>query len=270
MYSEHKKTRSRIKDPEGGMDMLTKDKNRRESFLMYDSIINALLEVGAETAFEFLKAIADYRNGQKIKFDQPIKQALWMTFKGQLDRDSEKYDSIVAKRKEAGKAGAEKRWQAMANDGKNSKCHDNMANDGKRWQAMANDGLSDTDTVSEKEKNIIDIPKEKPSANAPASSFAKRKGFKTWNESDFRKNVDDAVKEDPNLGTFSNEFCEYWTERTPTGRMRFQTEKTWETPKRLVRWKNNSFSKFHDEGKDAGLSNLPTAEQLLATEGNHD
>lgn len=145
-------------------------------------------------------------------------------------------------------------------------------NDGKRWQTMAKIALSDTVSVSvsEKEKNIYDIPKEKPSANAPASSFAKQKGFKSWDESDFRKHVDDAVKEDPNLGTFSNEFLAYWTEKTPAGRMRFQTEKTWETPKRLVRWKNNSFSKFHDDSKDAGLSNLPTAEQLLATEGNHD
>ena len=242
----------------------------KDSFVMYDSMLDTLAGIGEHDAYEFIIAIKNYRSGLEVKFDQPLKQALWMTFKGQLDRDSEKYDSIVAKRKEAGKAGAEKRWQTMANDGKNSKCHDNMANDGKRWQTMAKIAPSDTDTVSEKEKNIYDIPKEKPSANAPASSFAKRKGFKTWNESDFRKNVDDAVKEDPNLGTFSNEFCEYWTERTPTGRMRFQTEKTWETPKRLVRWKNNSFSKFHDEGKDAGLSNLPTAEQLLATEGNHD
>lgn len=255
------------------MDMLTGDKKGRESFLVYDSMLDALLEVGAETAFEFLKAIADYRNGQKIKFDQPIKQALWMTFKGQLDRDAEKYKNIVAKRKEAGKAGAEKRWQTMANDGKNSKCHDNMANDGKRWQTMAKIALSDTVSVSVsevKEKNIYDIPKEKPSANAPASSFAKQKGFKSWGELDFRKHVDDAVKEDPNLGTFSNEFCEYWTEKTSSGKMRFQTEKTWETPKRLVRWKNNSFSKCLDDSKDAGLSKLPTAEQLLATEGNYD
>ena len=252
--------------------MLTGDKSRqsRESFIFYDSMLAALLEIGEHDAFLFLKAIKNYRAGLEVKFDQPIKQALWQaTFKGQLDRDTKKYESIVSKRKEAGKAGAEKRWQTMANDGKNSKCHDNMANDGKRWQTMAKIALSDTVSVSvsEKEKNIYDIPKEKPSANATASSFAKQKGFKSWDELDFRKNVDDAVKEDPNLGTFSNEFCEYWTEKTSSGKMRFQTEKTWETPKRLVRWKNNSFSKFHDDSKDAGLSSLPTAEQLLAAGG---
>ena len=242
----------------------------KDSFIMYDSMLETLAEIGEHDAYEFIVAIKKYRSGVEVKFDQPLKQALWITFKGQFDRDNERYEKTCKARQESGRLGGRPRKaNGFSENQKKAKKANGFSENQKKAKKADTDTVSDT--VSDiKEKNILDIPKEKPSANATASSFAKQKGFKSWNELDFRKNVDDAVKEDPNLGTFSNEFCEYWTEKTSSGKMRFQTEKTWETPKRLVRWKNNSFSKCLDDSKDAGLSSLPTAEQLLATEGNYD
>ena len=45
---------------------------------------------------------------------------LWDGLKLDIDRDNEKYDSLVTTRSEAGKKGAAARWQ---NDSKNGKCH---------------------------------------------------------------------------------------------------------------------------------------------------
>lgn len=90
--------------------MLTGDKSRqsRESFIFYDSMLAALLEIGEHDAFLFLKAIKNYRAGLEVKFDQPIKQALWQaTFKGQFDRDAEKYLAMCEKNKVNGSMGGQ-------------------------------------------------------------------------------------------------------------------------------------------------------------------
>ena len=38
-------------------------------------------------------------------------------------------------------------------------------------------------------------------------------------------------------------FINYWSEKTPSGKMLFQTKPTWETPRRMTTWKNNGFGK---------------------------
>ena len=47
-------------------------------------------------------------------------ELLWDGIKIDIDRDSENYEAVCAKRSEAGKKGAEARWQKYS---KNSKCH---------------------------------------------------------------------------------------------------------------------------------------------------
>lgn len=248
----------------------------KDSFIIRYSWLESLQNVSDADFKEMVMAMLNFSKSGESPCFEGFKKVAWQSFEDALRSDAEKYFAMCERNKVNGSLGGQ--YGKLGGRPRKTPNGDIKPPETPNGDIETPDGGEkppktpdiDIDYDYIKEKNIYDIPKEKPSANAPASSFAKQKGFKSWDELDFRKNVDDAVKEDPNLGTFSNEFCEYWTEKTSSGKMRFQTEKTWETPKRLVRWKNNSFSKCLDDSKDAGLSKLPTAEQLLATEGNYD
>ena len=71
--------------------------------------------------------------------------------------------------------------------------------------------------------------------NPPAEPEAKRsapKSFKKWSEDEF----DNSVKSFPEYAGITGSFVDYWTEKSASGLMRFQMEKTWETQKRLRLW----------------------------------
>jgi len=40
----------------------------------------------------------------------------------------------------------------------------------------------------------------------------------------------------PEYSEIAERFADYWTEKSASGKMRFQMEKTWETKKRLRYW----------------------------------
>ena len=241
--------------------MLTGDKSR-QSFIFYDSMLAALLEIGEHDAFLFLKAIKNYRAGLEVKFDQPIKQALWQaTFKGQLDRDTKKYESTVAKRKEAGRAGAEKRWQTITNDGKNSKCHNEMANDNKRWQTIAKMAVSVSGTDTESRRDEV---KERTLKSSKENSFSltRSKG-----KSSFVPPTIEEVRAyclEKGYDVDSEQFVNFYESKGwMIGRSHMKdwqaAVRTWE--KRI----DNGSQKYRDDCGD--ISSLPTAEQLLAAGG---
>lgn len=83
----------------------------------------------------------------------------------------------------------------------------------------------------------------------------KKTGFTSWTLMDFKAEMSnfkslyphptDPAKIHPML----LEFYEYWSEPNPSGKMRFQLEKTWETGRRIARWAKNN---------NNGVSNKPT------------
>ena len=234
--------------------MLTGDKSRqsRESFIFYDSMLAALLEIGEHDAFLFLKAIKNYRAGLEVKFDQPIKQALWQaTFKGQLDRDTKKYESTVAKRKEAGRVGAEKRWQTIANDGKNSKCHNEIANDGKRWQTMAKMAVSDTVSDTDIKENPLKGVKEN------SFSLTRSKGKSSFVPPTIEEVraycLENGYDVDP------EQFVDFY--QSKGWKIGKSPMKDWEAAIRTWVKRDNDFQKCRND------CDLPTAEQLLAAGG---
>lgn len=64
-------------------------------------------------------ALAYKANGEEVKLNGR-EDLLWDSMKLEIDRDNGAYEALCAVRSEAGKKGADVRWQ---NDGKNSKCH---------------------------------------------------------------------------------------------------------------------------------------------------
>lgn len=88
-----------------------------------------------------VRAALRYKATGEEPVDLGREALLWDGMRLDIDRDAERYSETVSKRAEAGKKGAEARWQK---DGKNSKCHLPYGKNGK-------DKEKDTD----KEKEYI-------------------------------------------------------------------------------------------------------------------
>ena len=116
---------------------------KADSFVLYTEIRETLSELTDQQAGKLFKAIVEYAatgippdlNGiVKVSF-APIKRA--------MDYNFERYEAVKAKRAEAGRKGAESRWngKSIANDSKS------IANDGKRIFANAVQVANDSITV---------------------------------------------------------------------------------------------------------------------------
>lgn len=90
--------------------------------------VHTMDELTDEEFGKFVRAYASYiETGVEPNFDDRSMRLMWKTVKAFDDMNCEKYESISAARREAGKRGAMKRWaqegKGIASDSKNSKCH---------------------------------------------------------------------------------------------------------------------------------------------------
>lgn len=64
-----------------------------------------------------------------------------------------------------------------------------------------------------------------------------QKSFKQFSKTDFTEDIQQHLSE---YGKdLCNQFFGYWTEKSASGKMKFQLEKTWDTKRRLDTWKRN-------------------------------
>ena len=75
--------------------------------------------------------------------------------------------------------------------------------------------------------DLFGNPQSEPETKKPSP-----KSFKQWTETEFN----DSVTSFPEYSSVAGRFTDYWTEKSASGLMRFQMEKTWETQKRLRFW----------------------------------
>lgn len=103
------------------------------------------------------------------------------------------------------------------------------------------DTVSDTDidTVSDA-NNKLNKTKQKNRVSASPdgeSTKLKVKSFKSLTEEEFYESLK------PYVEIYGKQmvrnFFDHWTEKSPSGIMKFQLNKTWETSRRLKTWKNN-------------------------------
>jgi hypothetical protein len=66
------------------------------------------------------------------------------------------------------------------------------------------------------------------------AAAATNKTFKQWDEKEFTERVSKFKEYFPK--DLLNGFWKYWTEKSATGKMRFQLEKTWDIKRRLENW----------------------------------
>jgi len=117
---------------------MAKDK---KSFILYSDAIHTVEKLSDTDAGQLLKHLLRYVNDQKPVTDNPLVEIAFEPIKQQLKRDLVKFEDVKVKRSEAGKAGANKRWQDVAN-----------ANKG--IQTIANIAVNDNDNVNVISKDI--------------------------------------------------------------------------------------------------------------------
>lgn len=180
---------------------MAKDK---KGFILYADQKALFDQLPNDKAGELIKFIFAYVNDENPTTDDIIINLAFTPIKQQLKRDLKKFEETKEKRSEAGKAGANKRWQ-------------NIANDSKRIKAIAKIADNVNDNVNVKEK-VIDINIRKQTFASSLQPYLEKYGK-----------------------DFLNEFYLYWTEQSVTNKkLKFELEKTWSLERRLYTWKNNA------------------------------
>ena len=82
----------------------------RKSFIVYSEWIYNLSLLTDEQAGILFRALLAYSNETELPEMNPETKMCFSFMKAQIDRDNEKYEQVCAKRSEAGKKSAEKRW----------------------------------------------------------------------------------------------------------------------------------------------------------------
>ena len=93
---------------------MAKDK---KTIVIYSDWIATFEQLNDDEAGKLIKHLLRYVNDQNPTADR-LTELLFSQFKNQLKRDLVKWEETKQQRSIAGKKGAEKRWQNMANDSK--------------------------------------------------------------------------------------------------------------------------------------------------------
>ena len=188
---------------------MAKDK---KGFILYADQKAIFDQLPNDKAGELIKFIFSYVNDENPETDDLIIKLGFTPIQQQLKRDLVKYEETKEKRSEAGKAGANKRWQ-------------NITEDSKRINDIAK--IADKDNVNVIDKEIDSIEERKNKFYASLSIY---------------------VNEYPKK--MLREFYDYWTEHgVKDKKLRFEKEKTFGIEQRLRTWYNRN-PKQYDQDND--------------------
>lgn len=188
---------------------MAKDK---KGFILYADQKAIFDQLPNEKAGELIKFIFSYVNDENPQTDDLIIKLGFTPIQQQLKRDLVKYEETKEKRSEAGKAGANKRWQ-------------NVAEDSKRIKGIAK--IAVNDNVNVKDKVIESIEERKSKFYAALSIY---------------------VNEYPKK--MLRDFYDYWSEHGEKDKkLRFEKEKTFGIEQRLRTWYNRN-PKQYDQNND--------------------
>ena len=113
----------------------------KKSFLLYCDLLHTVKKLNDEQAGKLFKHVLEYVNDLNPETEDIITDLCFEPIKQNLKRDLQKYEKIREKKREAGKIGANKRWQNMA-DAKSVKSD------------IAKIAVSVSDSVSVNDKDI--------------------------------------------------------------------------------------------------------------------
>ncbi len=113
----------------------------KKGFLLYCDLLHTVKKLNDEQAGKLFKHVLEYVNDLNPETEDILMQVCFEPIRQSLKRDLQKYEKIREKKREAGKKGANKRWQNMA-DAKSAK------------NQMAKIAVSVSDSVSVNDKDI--------------------------------------------------------------------------------------------------------------------
>lgn len=179
---------------------MAKDK---KGFILYADQKELFEQLPDDKAGQLIKFIMKYVNDEDPSTDDLIINLAFTPIKQQLKRDLQKFEQTKVNRSIAGKAGADKRWQ-------------NVANDSKRISSIAK--MAVNDNVNVNDKVILSIAERKMNFANQLAIYKK----------DYSKDI-------------LNEFYLYWTEHgTNDKKMRFEKQTSFDVSRRLNNWLKNS------------------------------
>ena len=123
----------------------------KKGFILYADQKELFSQLPDEIAGKLIKHIMAYVNDENPISDDILINIAFTPIKLQLKRDLIKFEEVKDRRSVAGKIGAEKRWQTIAND---SKRINGIANDSKPKQTIAKIAVKDNVKVKEKDIHI--------------------------------------------------------------------------------------------------------------------
>ena len=88
----------------------------KKSFLLYTDLIHTVKKLNDQQAGKLFKHVLEYVNDLNPQTDDILLQVCFEPIRQNLKRDLQKYENIREKKSEAGKKGANKRWQKIADD----------------------------------------------------------------------------------------------------------------------------------------------------------
>lgn len=122
----------------------------RKSFIVYSEWIYNLALLTDEQSGVLFRALLAYSNEMPLPEMDPATNMCFSFMRAQIDRDNEKYEQVCAKRSEAGKKSAEKRWGTQ----------EDVTNVIFVKDEITNDNYNDNDNVDVNE-NVNDNKKKK-------------------------------------------------------------------------------------------------------------
>ena len=183
-------------------------KQQRESFVFYRSFFEAIEEVEAEHQLPIYRGIAMYALDKKEPELTGFAKVLWKLIKPQIDANWVRFENGCKGGEHGSKGGA-----PMGNKNAEKKQPQNNPKTTPNVNVNVNDN-----------KESTNVPKK----NFSLSIEKRKENFLE----EIRLNASDYPPE------MLNQFFAYWTEKKQNGKkMRFEMEKTWETKKRLARWR---------------------------------
>lgn len=175
----------------------------RTAFNFYKSYYKTSLLLDAENRAEFLDCILHYQFTGELK--EPKLPFASLAFNGQIHSLQKQVNGYI-------------KGKSTYPTGNPTKGEGKGRYNGKGKE------VQEQEEVKEKEEN-----------NKPPT--AKQKSFTSLSEEEFKFSLVEFVDE---FGKKTvREFFDYWSERSPSGKMKFQLNKTWDSKKRLVTWKRN-------------------------------
>ena len=229
----------------------------KKSFVFYKEWKEAIEDLPDDIRLEIYESIIEYATTGNLQGLKPMAKVAFNFIKTSIDRDTEKYVSIVNRNRGNGNLG-----------GRPRKTQRNPKNPVGYLETQRNPKNLDHDNDHDNDlNNTITTNVDNSISGTPALSKKSISDFDS-RKNDFMNSCAAYIEKFPK--EMIREFFDYWTEPNKSNtKMKFELEKTWSLERRLGTWEKNEikFSKNGNIKKNGGKPSC-TDEELAQSVAN--